>query len=79
MDAFQELGISATAQTPQRRGVGRNVSELLAAIAAGTAITASAIFALVVVAVILATVIAGVQMRNASPNDSCSPLIGCVP
>jgi hypothetical protein len=79
MDAFQELGITAIAQTPRRRGVGRNVSELLAAIAAGTAITAGVIFALVVIAIVVATVVAGVQVRNATPNDSCSSVIGCVP
>jgi hypothetical protein len=51
MDAFEELGITASAQTPNPRTTARNLGEVLTAVAAGTALTAAGIFALIAIAV----------------------------
>ena len=79
MDSFEELGITTTAQTPLPRGAARNVSEIFTVIAAGTAVTAGVLFALLLVAFVVVAVYVDVKVRDASPTDSCSPLIGCVP
>lgn len=66
VNAFEELGITAAPQTPLPRGAARNVSEVFTVIAAGTAITAGALFALLLVAVVVVTV-TGAQWTDRLP------------
>jgi hypothetical protein len=79
MDAFEELGITAAAQAPRPRSKVRSISAVLATIVAGTAVTASVIFALVLVITVAWGAYAIFLEQNKSPTDSCDPIIGCVP
>jgi hypothetical protein len=79
MDAFQELGITAVAEDPRPRTRVRNLSEIVATVVAGTAITLGALIALIVVAAIAFGAYALFVEQNKSPNDPCDPIIGCVP
>jgi hypothetical protein len=64
MDGFQELGITASAETPSPRTATRDLRNLVAAILAGTAITAGAICALLVIVVAVVTIYATVQLQH---------------
>ena len=53
MDAFEELGITAVAQTPSLRTTTRTVGEAVTTVVAGTALLACGIVALALIAIVV--------------------------